>query len=373
MKSVQVSKKEELMLKGFNKVPNWLKRVILKPVNKLRISQVKKFKTPKMVLFYVTDNCNLKCKHCFYWKSVDNPNKFMNLEQIEKVASSLDRLDLLGITGGEPFVRNDIVDIVKVFVENNKTKRVHIASNGFLVDKIENDVKEILKYLEDSRLTIQFSLDGFEELHDQLRGIKGSFRNVCEIINRLNFIQDSRLAVSVATVVMRKNFSQMRDFKNFVNNDLKVNIKFNVLRKIDSVKGVPKEYLADFDIRDEDFEVPMVEQLEELINIIDDGSISSKIEKKKIEYSISILKGRKAVECLAGWRDAVIFPNGDVSICEPILASVNLKTYDFDFEKLWNSEEFEIIKNKFRGKCFCMNSCNLLNAMQYDTNTLANL
>ncbi|MBS3162374.1 radical SAM protein [Candidatus Woesearchaeota archaeon] len=373
MKSVQVSKKEELMLKGFNKVPNWLKRVILKPVNKLRISQVKKFKTPKMIMFYVTDNCNLKCRHCFYWKSVDNPNKFMNLEQIEKVAFSLDRLDLLGITGGEPFVRNDIVDIVKVFVENNKTKRVHIASNGFLVDKIENDVKEILKYLEDSRLTIQFSLDGFEELHDQLRGIKGSFRNVCEIINRLNFIQDSRLAVSVATVVMRKNFSQMRDFKNFVNNDLKVNIKFNVLRKIDSVKGVPKEYLADFDIRDEDFEVPMVEQLEELINIIDDGSISSKIEKKKIEYSISILKGRKAVECLAGWRDAVIFPNGDVSICEPILASVNLKTYDFDFEKLWNSEEFEIIKNKFRGKCFCMNSCNLLNAMQYDTNTLANL
>lgn len=373
VKSVQISKVEENSLKLFRKLPLPIKKSIIKPINFYRIKQINSLLTPKFLLLYVTDNCNLRCKHCFYWKEIDEHKDALSLESIEKISKSLaERLDLLALTGGEPFVRSDIVEIVKAFVKNNNVKRVHIASNGFLTDKIEEKVKEMLSF-GDYRLTLQFSIDGLKSLHNELRGVDGSFERVCETVKRLNKIDNKRLAVSVATVVMKKNFSQIRELKKFVNNELGVSMKFNILRKTGNVKGVSSDDLMDLDIRNSDYEVPTDEQLSELLEIVDDGSISSLIEKKKIEVSIDVLKGKKRVNCLAGLRDGVIFSNGLVSICEPIKAFADLKDYDYDFDKLWNSSYVVEKRKKFIGKCYCMNSCNLMNALQYDTEVLANL
>ncbi len=373
MRQVQVSKTEEKVINAFSNFPKVLKKAVVKPVNSVRLAKVNRLQTPKVLVFYMTDSCNLRCSHCFYWKEVDNPRSAHSVEEVEKLAKSLkEPLDLLILTGGEPFVRKDIAEIVRLFVKYNGAKRVHIASNGFMPEFILGKVKEILAVCGKARVTLQFSLDGFEDIHDELRGRKNSFKNVCESVRLVNAIKDSRLAVSVATVVFQKNYAQMKDLKKFVNEDLGVPLKMNVLRKTSSVKGVPEGHLADMDIRDENYEVPTKEQLLSLPDILSDSSVSSRIEKLKIKHSIKILEGEKAVNCLAGRRDAVIFSNGDVGVCEPTTPFANLKDYDYDFYKLWTSEEAEK-KKALLQECFCLQSCNLLNAMKFDEETLLKL
>tara|TARA_Y100000310_G_scaffold345242_1_gene463052 strand:- start:3657 stop:4781 length:1125 start_codon:yes stop_codon:yes gene_type:complete len=374
MKAVQVTRTEEKALTSFAKLPASIKRSIISPINKARLTKVMKLGTPTVLVLYTNDACNLKCKHCFYWKEVDSPANHHSIEQIEKLSKSLKHpLDLLILTGGEPFVRRDIDEIVGHFVKNNRTKRIHIATNGFMSKQAYKKVKEMLTVAGDCRITLQFSIDGFEEIHDRLRGRKNSFKNVCESVRLVNSIDDKRLAVSVATVVFQQNYPQIKELKKFVNEELGVAFKVNVLRKTDSVKGIPKSHLAEMDIRDSDYEVPTQEMLESLPDLIDDGTISSRIERQKIEHSKRILKGEKTLNCLAGIRDAVIFSNGEVALCEPTTAFASLKDFDYDFHKLWQSEAAKEKKKAFLGKCFCLQSCNLLNAMKFDTETLVNL
>lgn len=377
MKAVQVSSMQDTLLTSFSRLPKGVKRVVIKPIMDARYTRALQLQAPKMLMLYVTDNCNLRCKHCFYWKEVDNPRNAHSIEEIEKLTKSLkERLDLLTLTGGEPFIRKDLVDIVRLFVENNKVKRIHIATNGLLPDLTVRKTNEMLALLgSHTRLTMQFSIDGFEDAHDTVRGMKGAFQKTCETVKKLMEIHDKRLAVSVATVVHRDNFHEMKNFKDFINHELGVPMKINVLRKPTSVRGVAPEFMEAFDIREDDgYEPPSEEQLRELALLLDDGTIASRIEKKKIEHSITILyHKKKAVNCLAGIRDATIFSNGDVSICEPTTPFANLKEFDYNFDQLWHSPAAKERKEKIIGKCFCLNSCNLLNAMQFDTETLVSL
>jgi len=368
---------QDTLLTSFSRLPKGVKRVVIKPIMDARYTRALQLQAPKMLMLYVTDNCNLRCKHCFYWKEVDNPRNAHSIEEIEKLTKSLkERLDLLTLTGGEPFIRKDLVDIVRLFVENNKVKRIHIATNGLLPDLTVRKTNEMLALLgSHTRLTMQFSIDGFEDAHDTVRGMKGAFQKTCETVKKLMEIHDKRLAVSVATVVHRDNFHEMKNFKDFINHELGVPMKINVLRKPTSVRGVAPEFMEAFDIREDDgYEPPSEEQLRELALLLDDGTIASRIEKKKIEHSITILyHKKKAVNCLAGIRDATIFSNGDVSICEPTTPFANLKEFDYNFDQLWHSPAAKERKEKIIGKCFCLNSCNLLNAMQFDTETLVSL
>lgn len=377
MKAVQVSSMQDTLLTSFSRLPKGVKRVVIKPIMDARYTRALQLQAPKMLMLYVTDNCNLRCKHCFYWKEVDNPRNAHSIEEIEKLTKSLkERLDLLTLTGGEPFVRKDLVDIVRLFVQNNKVKRIHIATNGLLPDLTVRKTNDMLALLgSHTRLTMQFSIDGFEDAHDTVRGMKGAFQKTCETVKKLMEIHDKRLAVSVATVVHRDNFHEMKNFKDFINHELGVPMKINVLRKPTSVRGVAPEFMEAFDIREDDgYEPPSEEQLRELALLLDDGTIASRIEKKKIEHSITILyHKKKAVNCLAGIRDATIFSNGDVSICEPTTPFANLKEFDYNFDQLWHSPAAKERKEKIIGKCFCLNSCNLLNAMQFDTETLVSL
>ncbi|HII14562.1 MAG TPA: radical SAM protein [Nanoarchaeota archaeon] len=377
MKAVQVSSMQDTLLTSFSRLPKGVKRVVIKPIMDARYTRALQLQAPKMLMLYVTDNCNLRCKHCFYWKEVDNPRNAHSIEEIEKLTKSLkERLDLLTLTGGEPFIRKDLVDIVRLFVENNKVKRIHIATNGLLPDLTVRKTNDMLALLgSHTRLTMQFSIDGFEDAHDTVRGMKGAFQKTCETVKKLMEIHDKRLAVSVATVVHRDNFHEMKNFKDFINHELGVPMKINVLRKPTSVRGVAPEFMEAFDIREDDgYEPPSEEQLRELALLLDDGTIASRIEKKKIEHSITILyHKKKAVNCLAGIRDATIFSNGDVSICEPTTPFANLKEFDYNFDQLWHSPAAKERKEKIIGKCFCLNSCNLLNAMQFDTETLVSL
>jgi MoaA/NifB/PqqE/SkfB family radical SAM enzyme len=83
----------------------------------------------------------------------------------------------LNITGGEPMLRKDIEDVVRIL--DQKSNRLEISTNGFFYEKIEAIAKKF------PNITIRVSIEGLPELNDRLRGIKNGFDHALRTILRL--------------------------------------------------------------------------------------------------------------------------------------------------------------------------------------------
>ena len=82
---------------------------------------------PEVVTHLVTLRCNLKCTMCDVWKIKDYPE--MDLEQIDKVYSDLGRLSVVRLSGGEPFLRKDMAEIINIVRERSNPKYIQINTN----------------------------------------------------------------------------------------------------------------------------------------------------------------------------------------------------------------------------------------------------
>ena len=103
--------------------PPLIKNPIVNLAYKSRQNALQKLKTPKVLTFFITKRCNARCKHCFYWKELNNLKKEeMTLSQIKTFVKSLKHpLASVLLTGGEPFLREDLLQICQIFEKYNKT------------------------------------------------------------------------------------------------------------------------------------------------------------------------------------------------------------------------------------------------------------
>ena len=94
----------------------------------------------------ITDVCNYKCTYCLpqgYKKTPGDNRSFMSGEEISRLTKALSELGVckIRLTGGEPTVRKDFFEIVKIIKENSGIKKTVITTNGYRLDKIANDIK----------------------------------------------------------------------------------------------------------------------------------------------------------------------------------------------------------------------------------------
>ncbi len=111
----------------------------------------------------VTYRCNAKCHMCNTWQYPSKKEEEIGIAVYEK----LPFMQTVNVTGGEPFLREDLVDVISVL--KKKTKRLVISSNGYFTDRI-------LKLFDAHRdIGIRISIEGLPRANDELRGIKDGF------------------------------------------------------------------------------------------------------------------------------------------------------------------------------------------------------
>jgi len=140
----------------------------------------------------ISDVCNFKCGYCLpdgYKIDKSDNRTFINTEEIKRLARALSELGVskIRLTGGEPTIRKDFFEIIKIIKENSGIKKTVITTNGYKLDKIANDIKN--SGLDGINISID-SLDpktfkkitGHERLEEILRGIKNlqklNFKNI---------------------------------------------------------------------------------------------------------------------------------------------------------------------------------------------------
>ncbi len=149
----------------------------------MRFSLIKTIKNlyfssfPPYVVFFVTSRCNSRCKMCFYWKQIEESpqKKELTIEEIQKISTNMPEFYSLAISGGEPFLRDDLTEICKTFVRNNKIGHLSIPTNGLLTNSIISQTEDICKNSPKTKVEIEFSIDGPARIHDDIRGIKNNF------------------------------------------------------------------------------------------------------------------------------------------------------------------------------------------------------
>lgn len=143
----------------------------------------------------ITYNCNSRCIMCDIWKM--DPHELLQIDDFKKLPTTLKDVN---ISGGEPFLHKNIIEIVKTVHERVPKARIVISSNGFSTKLIEMRIKEILKFVPDIRVGI--SIDGMQEMHDKVRGIPNGFNKCMETVDMLKRVgvKNIRLAFTVMTV-----------------------------------------------------------------------------------------------------------------------------------------------------------------------------
>ncbi|MCD6590597.1 MAG: radical SAM protein [Candidatus Aenigmarchaeota archaeon] len=170
---------------------------------------------PFLVVWNLTKQCNLRCKHCYENAGPKPSPDELTTEEAKKVIDEFYDIGVVAIafSGGEPLLRKDFFELAKYAAD--KDFYVSVATNGTLISK---DVARELK--ESGVQYVEISLDGFEEEHDEFRGIKGTWRRTIQGIK--NCVEVG-LDTAVATTITKHNYKNIEKLIEFVEKELKAN------------------------------------------------------------------------------------------------------------------------------------------------------
>lgn len=177
--------------------------------------------TIEEIIYLPSLRCNLNCKHCGENQTVKKEDEIDCLYVLEQIKNSiLFAGDTIVISGGEPFLNKSLSAFL---VKGIKTTffRFSITSNGYFTEEIKEMVEQIGQ--EDRRrLSFQISIDGMEEVHNEIRRNQKSF---AKAVSTVKYLADAGVNVSINTVVQAENLNELDKMKEFwkqISEDIKI-------------------------------------------------------------------------------------------------------------------------------------------------------
>lgn len=309
----------------------------------------------------VVGGCNFKCKICHTWKDVKTKISLESCERFLKCISPFMKKDntTFCFGGGEPLLHNKICDLI--ILARNYGYKPSIITNGWLI------TKSIAEKLIDAGLgAIMISLDSnTESVHDNIRGMKGSYKKIMNAIDLLDSIKtenSSNISIGITTTVNALNLSTIPNLVEWVRKSKKINhIRFQVVTQVFNTKPIDEWYLDDrYSFLWPKDKHLIKEIYSELINMKKKGYPIESSERNLITQKEYFLNPNvKAKHSLCGFYKSIFVEvNGNISMCmlnKPVanINDENLKT--IFFRLLIPKEQRYIIK------------CNKINC-HYDMN-----
>lgn len=333
-------------------------------------------KGPVYLIHFITNKCNAHCAHCFiFQKTAGNRylGKELSLGEIKKISASLSpALYHVNLTGGEPFLRNDLVEIVNLYAQEAKVGSVQITTNGSLPLRIKDYVSQMLQQNPKTNLSISISIDNLGEKHDQNRRFPGLFKKILKTHQLLKELKAKKLTINFNLTITDQNQNDLAKIFEFLIKKLQVKSFSSTALRVK--RQDPK-------VR---FDLQKYARLNQLINqALLKGQLSgfrgfpgadfvnakNVLQRKLVEKT---LKDKCFIApCQAGKLVAVLHANGDVYPCELLSQKIgNLSEFDFAFPKLWRSKKARTIRQFIKkSHCFCTHECfwgvNLLSGAKF--------
>lgn len=301
----------------------------------------------------LTYKCNSRCSTCNIYKK---ECEHLSLQEYEKIFKNLGKSPYwITFSGGEPFLKKEIVDIATLAYKYCKPAMINIPSNGILVNKIVENVEQIAMNCPHSQIIINLSIDGIEEEHDRIRNVEGNYKKVIETYNALKKKKLKNVSVGIHSVISKLNVDNFTAISNTL-------MRMNPDQYITEIAEERVELdTIGLDITPSLFSYKAA--IDYLIHRIKNSKLNKRVNRItqsfRIEYYSLVKKILKyktqIIPCYAGLASAQISPDGDVwSCCIKAKSLGNLKKYNYNFKKIWFSEDADKERRSIKNKeCYC--------------------
>ena len=307
---------------------------------------------PRYINFLVTYKCNGRCMMCDIWKRYRDDegkaNKELTLKEIhnflERDKSFLSELRHIGLTGGEPFLREDLVGIVRTIRQLLPSTTTGPQTNGLLPVLVKERLKEIKTFYPEVGLAV--SLDGIGLTHDRVRGTKGAFEKA---IRTIKYAKELNIeSITSGMTILSSNYNQI----------------LKVAKLVEDYECEFSCFLPDtshyFYNSDNSYQLSP-EQRKEVISQLKHFSYQYYMDNLRLQLEG---KSKRRFSCYSGYTSVVIDPYGNVFPCilrSEVMGNIKEKS----LAEIMRSKKAKEIRKKLR-KCTCWNQCEVTTSAMID-------
>lgn len=281
----------------------------------------------------VTYRCNAKCTMCNRYKVPSKPQEEISIETIKK----LPEMYFTNITGGEPFIRDDLKDIVRELLK--KSDRIVISTNGFFTDRIVELCKEF------PQVGIRISIEGLEKTNNEIRGLDDGFNRGYTTLKKL--VDMGMKDVGFGMTVQDRNAADLVPLYNISD---ELGMEFATASLHNSFYFVESNNI----IKDR---LTVAQNFEDLVNRLLDSNNPKKWFRAYFNHGLInyIFSQKRLLPCDMSFDTFFIDPYGDVMPCngtkeKQVMGNLNRQSW----EELWNSEQAEKVRSFVRN---CDRNC----------------
>ncbi len=300
----------------------------------------------------LTYRCNSRCLTC---RVYEKTSQELSIAEYEKIFQSWGQAPYwVTFSGGEPFLRRDIVEIAELLYRYSCPKIVNIPTNGLLTDLIPLTVERLAERCPQTSFIINLSLDEIGEKHDEIRGVKGNYQKALDTYQALRQLKLPNLTLGIHTVISRYNVNNFEGIytelmklepDSYVTEIAEQRVELGTVGE--AIAPAPADYVRAIDF------------LMQQIRSRRFKGISRLTQALRLEYYQMVKKvlqeQRRVLPCYAGLASVQIAPDGDVWPCCIKAESMgNLRDYDYDLKRLLGSKTArELQRQIYQRDCYC--------------------
>lgn len=316
--------------------------------------------------FAVTYKCNSRCLTCNIWEIYKKyPKKIKNELTLDEIcaifnnSSYLSGIQGINLTGGEPVLRKDFVDLCGFFVEKYPNINLGISTNGLLSQILLNKLEQLVELYDPllENIHLSLSLDGIGETHDEMRGIPGNYEKVLEMIKSVK-LTFPNMKQSLSFTITPKNYKEiLKVYELSKSMEIGFGIQFAQINEsfyLNSEKSFEWDTSKLNDIRN------MIHQ------IISDVKSRQNTLHKLVDLNQYFMRNMVNFQknkwdnlnsCYSGTHSGFLDPYGNVYPCIMLDEKMG-NALETNFDDLWLSENARNIRSHIEEKnCRCWTPC----------------
>jgi MoaA/NifB/PqqE/SkfB family radical SAM enzyme len=301
---------------------------------------------PRILTWTVNFRCNARCGMCDSWKKTGEDE--MGTEQALELVRKLPRsITAARLTGGEPFLRDDLERIALELDHHLPLDLLHLTTNGFRTERIVSFVSRMGRSLR-APLQILVSLDGMEELHNEIRGRPFAFHSAVETLREIARIRRN-LGVEIAvnqTVVDERGIAQYDELHELLRSlDVPHHVvvayaesaTYSTAKSTDLSPKAPGAFRTATPMDPERFRTFMDRVQADTRELPWTNGMAKSYYLEGIRNRVLHGRGVPNPSCAALAGHLRIYPDGSVPTCQ-FNSNVVGNLVQTDFDTLWNSE-----------------------------------
>ena len=275
---------------------------------KLTDIRQKKASYPTILQLPITYKCNFDCIMCGMKHQItkahfssDELGKILHDEVFQNVVS-------VGVNGGEPFLRQDLIDCIRQILKLPKLRGIAIITNGSLPKKILSDMYEIKKLCSERNVTVTLSVsvDGINDMQEFMRGNKNAFTNAEHLLTVLKEKKEQYCdGFNIICTIASKNIARITELKAWADLN-KYDVAYNIATIHKRIEN--EDRYSNFSIFEDEYSRKLAEEF--FYGLF----IETKSERYFAIYYY-IKTGKRLSYCEYQESGITLLPNGEIAYC----------------------------------------------------------